>query len=162
MIAFQYQRITFPVSIHHVGSNCPQVRQHPHGALLPGKTVLTRFAGIVGHQHRQNFHGAQAKRPAGANFLPVGTFQRRALVVHGTGGAKGAIHRTAHLAGQRPGAANMITMFMGNQNRTELIRCQPQPPQPRLGFFHREAAINQDQGIVSQHQRGITFTATAQ
>ena len=57
---------------------------------------------------------------------------------------------------------HVIGMFVGYQNRAQLVWANPQPNQTALGFSQGETAIEQYIRAVAGYQRAIPLATTAE
>jgi hypothetical protein len=57
---------------------------------------------------------------------------------------------------------HVVGMFVGYQNRAQLVGADAQPGQATLGFSQGETAIDQYISVVAGYQRAIPLATTAE
>jgi hypothetical protein len=80
----------------------------------------------------------------------------------GLASARTKINRGGKLSREGCDAMNMISVFVGNENRTDLLRLNTQAAQSLDTFFQRKAEIDQQTGIAIVNECAVTLAAAAQ
>ncbi len=119
---------------------------------------LLNDAGIVRHRHRGDGQLGDAERSLG---IDVYQFGQAAEAVE-LRCAVGRVNRQLEFARQRPNAADVVAVFMGDQDRAELVGAKSQSLKSSFGFLNREAVVDQHQCIGRAHHGRIAATAAAE
>ena len=129
VVALQQQCIQLLIGSKNTRGDTAAIGKNPQSATGIREDKLTGFAGIVWHSNRLNRQGADLER------IAVGMEQtQRFQVAAPTDQVSSTRHpyRQAITPRQCTYAANMITMFMGDQDRIQACRLDTADTQTRL------------------------------
>ncbi|KAH0444050.1 hypothetical protein KCU90_g1122, partial [Aureobasidium melanogenum] len=132
VIALEDQRVATAQHRADVRRGGADVGQHAKPARAIGEHVLQRLAGVVRNGIGENAEVADRHRFVAPQHLQIDI---GFVGTHRAGGAPAHVQRDRPLARQRQRAANVVAMFMGNQNGVETLDARAEPRQPPLDFF---------------------------
>ena len=157
MVGLDHQRVQAAIAVQYAIAVRTQVGQQAETPLAVTEYVLGGFLGIMGNQGHADGQGTDLQRFATCH--EAGRFKRLA---HPALGTTTHVHRHIVAPGQHPHAMHMISMFVGDQNRAQLVRADTQTHQAAFGFPQRETAIHQYTGAVAGYQRAIPLATTTE
>ncbi len=117
MIRFEHHRIAGLVAGLNVGRNTTQISQYSQAETGKFKNNLRRFPGIMGNSHWPDGQAVNLKRCIGVDQAQIREFTQVATVK----GAGRHVNRNLVTARQSGNAFYMIRVFVGNENRRQLV-----------------------------------------
>jgi hypothetical protein len=133
-----------------------QVGEQAQVGCAIGATQLQWFSRVMGHREGQRAQRAEVDR------LHVMGHAQQSIQIWGAQcgvGSEAHPHGNAVPQGQIFGAADMVGMFVGDENGIDLVDAQPRRTKPGGEFPDAEAAVDQQatdlQSIASFHHGGI-------
>jgi hypothetical protein len=112
-------------------------------------------------RHRECLHEnvANRKLSASAKNPPIAMSTQPAIAAGRFGGEGVAINRDVKFAAKNSKPADVIAMFVGEEDSVELFWRDPTLLQTQDDLARAQSAINQDPAMISRHQSGVPSTA---
>jgi len=132
-----------------------EIGKDAQGEFPAGQQKLAGFSRVVGHCYGPDIQAADAE-----TVLGVETPQLVAAVTAaGPGRAVAEIDGNAETARQRRHSSAVIGVFMGYQDRVQLLRPHPEALHPPLGFARGKPAVHHQQGVAGPDQGCVALAA---
>ena len=160
VVTFEHERIAAAKRADQVRSGMACIGQHAKPVAAIVRDVLHRLTRIMRHRVRHQCQCANLQGIAIAAKLHVDVL---AIALHCLVRAEAEPHGNAVAARELEHAADMILVFMRDDNAVEVCRQQAEPRETAFRFTNAKAAVEHDRrGIrtgAAGHQQGIAFAA---
>ena len=160
VVAFEHQRVAPGETVFDMRRRDAEIGKDTHAAGAVADHVLHGLARIVRHRDRNDLE--HADRESLVAVEPVDVAHPFEAVGDDGERAERRPHRRAVPRGEGGHAADMIRMLMGDEDRRQVARREPEALEARFGIANPEAAVDQHAGAAGLDDEAVALAAAAQ
>ena len=158
MVALDHQAVAAIEHFDHMRRNTTGIGQHPKVPLAITQNELSRLTRIVWNREGLNLQITQRKGRVTVEYPQIQL--SRQIARHAGTVTHMHSERTARRRARY--TADVIAMLMGDEDRIQILRGQPQPRQAHYQFARTKAAVDQNPCSPTLDNQGIALAAATE